>query len=244
MARTRLKMKGRKESDNGFLKLPIAVMKSEAISGLSGGGHKVLAALIATYKYTHNGCSTCTRAQMAARGCRSNRLRESGLSELLRKGVIEQVHQGGLHVPARYAFSWIPIEEGGDLLAATHVASGLWHKNKTPPPLWGHADPTVGSIKPHSGDSPTSTDPAVGSVEPPQPTLVTPLWVPSKDLTIGSALLGATDCDLEDPPGCARNSRRCLAPVSSVSNVIGAGRRAWIPDALPVEPPTNSHAHP
>jgi len=219
-------------------------MESEAVISLSGGALKVFAALIAKYLYKHNGCMTCTRADMAERGCRSNRLRESGLSELLRKGVIEQVHQGGLHVAARYAFTWIPVEVGGDLLAVSRIASGLWHKNKTPAPLWGHTDPTVGSIKPHSGDSPTSIDPAVGSVKPPQPTLVTPLWVPSKDLTIGSALLSATDSDLEDPPGCARNSRRCLAPVSNVSNVIGAGRRAWLPHALPVERPADSHAPP
>lgn len=155
MARTRLKVKGRRESGS-FAAIPHAILDSPEYAGLSAHAVKALLDLFAQYRGENNGDLTAAWSLMQIRGWTSKALLYRALRELLDKGWIVKTRQGGRHQASLYGVTWKPINPcGGKLdVSPTHVAPGTWkhqrgNQNSGPPvKLCG---PTVVPITRRSG---------------------------------------------------------------------------------------------
>lgn len=213
------KLKGRRESGH-FLALPLDVAKSPAVAGLSGPASKLLLDFAGEYELRKNGAMTCTRRVMAARGWTSNSSLAAALREVLDVGLIEQVQQGGLHLPARFAFSWLARDVGGDLLAESNVASGAWRKNKKPALLEGRNSLVGRPPRPSTRAKQEGIGLSGGPAEAIHSQSAALLEGPSKDLAICSpdfsapaGASAAVPVALSEPSGGAREIRDDVADV-------------------------------
>jgi len=159
MPRTLMKAKGRKELGS-FLRVPSVVLDSSSFRSLSTKSKALILEIGARYNGHNNGNLAAPWSWMKHRGWKSKDTLQRALVELQHFGMIELTRQGGLHGPNLYAFTWMPIDACKTRLdvASTHVASGKWKadaegdgdggmiENKTPPPLSGHATPTIGEV--------------------------------------------------------------------------------------------------
>jgi hypothetical protein len=127
MAKTRLKMKGRRESDT-FLALPHGVISSVNWLGLSPYGVKLVIDLAVQYKGWNNGDLCAVWPVMHKRGWRSKATLYKAIKEAIDLGIIMRTRQGGRNMPTLYAVTWKPIDEcNGKLdVSPTKVAPSTW----------------------------------------------------------------------------------------------------------------------
>lgn len=128
MARSRLKLKGRRE-EGTYLALPHAVLDSQSFSGLSGRAVKLLCDIARQFNGINNGDLTAAWTLMKARGWTSKDQLLKAERELRETGFIELTRQGGRHQCNLYAVTWNAIDAcpGKRLdVSPTHVPSGLW----------------------------------------------------------------------------------------------------------------------
>ncbi len=129
LARSRLKIKGRRES-GPFIILPKELLESSEYSTLSAKAVKLLIDLFSQYNGFNNGDFSAAWKLMAQRGWRSRDTLRRALNELVNKGFITMTRQGGKHRCSLYAVTWKPIDEcKGKLdIAPTKVACNSWRK--------------------------------------------------------------------------------------------------------------------
>jgi hypothetical protein len=129
MARTRLRIKGRRES-RSFSKLIHDYFESQQYASLSPRAVKVLVDLYCQYRGNNNGDLCAAKALMAQRGWRSSSQLQKALKELLQRGWIVVTRQGGRHAPTLYAVTFVGIDFcGGKLdVAANPVAGHDWKR--------------------------------------------------------------------------------------------------------------------
>lgn len=127
MARTLLKIKGRRESGQ-FVILPGNVTGSPQYAALSFPARSLLVDLLAQYRGNNNGDYSAAWKLMAQRGWRSRDTLRRALAELLQAGFIVKTRQGGRNIPCLYAVSWKGIDEcGGKLdMKANPVPLNTW----------------------------------------------------------------------------------------------------------------------
>lgn len=131
MARSRLRLKGRRESGS-FLALPHTLLDSPQWASLSVFTRILILDIAAQYRGTNNGDLSAAWSIMQKRGWKSRDTLGRALKEALDRGFIELTRQGGRNRPNLYALTWLRIDEcGGKLeVPSTRVASGLW-KNRS-----------------------------------------------------------------------------------------------------------------
>ena len=88
--------------------VPVEVMQSEACRTLDATILKVLFVLAAQYRGSNNGLLTLPLSEARKYGIRSSDSLNRGLKELLERGLIEKIHQGGLppYGCSKYALCW------------------------------------------------------------------------------------------------------------------------------------------
>lgn len=131
MARTRLKMKGRKESGN-FIMLPQAVLDDPNFTSLSPYAVKLLIDLYGKYNGHNNGDFCAAWTIMCKRGWRSKATLSKSIKELLEKNIIMVTRQGGRKVATLYAVTFRDIDECNGKLDVLPVrAPGTWRTSSS-----------------------------------------------------------------------------------------------------------------
>ena len=110
MARTREKIKGRRDSGT-FSKLIHAYFQSPEFAGLSPRAVKALIDIYCQYRGNNNGDLCAAISIMKARGWRSKDQLSKALKELIEKGWLTITRQGGRNMATLYAVTFMPIDE-------------------------------------------------------------------------------------------------------------------------------------
>lgn len=162
MARTRARMKGRRDTPS-FVMLPHMVIQSENWRRLSPHAVKLFIDLYGQFMGSNNGDFTAAWAVMKPKGWRSKATLHNALKELEWYGMIEMTRQGGRNRCSLYAVTFKPIDEcRGKLdVPATHVASRKWSQPVAPYP-----GPTKTKFLPSSVGHPATVSGAVASLAP------------------------------------------------------------------------------
>ncbi|MEE9354308.1 MAG: hypothetical protein V3U75_01830 [Methylococcaceae bacterium] len=150
MARTRLKVKGRRVSGS-FVSLPHALLEHSNYAALSARAVKLLIDLYAQYRGKNNGDLCATLSVMKKRGWNSNDQITKARNELLQSGWIVQTKQGGLNLgPSLFAVTFQSIDECGGKLdcSATRTALAYWKLGYNPELKLPHRN-TVQTEPPH-----------------------------------------------------------------------------------------------
>ena len=96
----------------GFFFLPAVVLQCRDFIDLKGSALKLLIDLGSQYNGYNNGDLCAGMSVMRKRGWNSNQQLTKGTNELLKRNLITQTRQGGLHLgPNLYAFTWQPIDK-------------------------------------------------------------------------------------------------------------------------------------
>lgn len=126
MARSRIKLKGRKESGT-FAALPHAVMDSDDYRSLSGSAMKVLMCLLRQYNGRNNGDLSAPFSLAHIWGVGSKSTLSKALKELQECDMIICTREGRFLKPggccALYAVSWKPINECGGKLEVSSTST-------------------------------------------------------------------------------------------------------------------------
>jgi hypothetical protein len=155
MARTRERMKGRRERGT-FSMLVHNYFTSPEYAALSPRGLKVLIDLLTQYRGSNNGDLCAAWQIMSKLGWNSRDQLYKGIQELKDKGWIVVARQGWNRAPTLYALTFLAIDEcGGKLdIASTRTPLHLWKcgvaTEKT-------ASRTTGRCVPHGGLKLTQT---------------------------------------------------------------------------------------
>jgi len=137
MARTREKMRGRRE-EGSFAAIPHAVLDSANYLKLSAHAVKLLIDLCAQFKGTNNGDLAAPWSKMQGRGWKSRDTLGKAIRELLAYGMIDRTRHGGEGRAGRkavslFAVTWRHVDScDGKLDVAAGPSSGRWRK---PPDL-------------------------------------------------------------------------------------------------------------
>lgn len=146
MARTRLRMMGRRESGT-FLRLPTDVLKCAAFRSLSTKAKALILDIGVQYNGYNNGHLCASWTLMKQQGWVSKQTLQAALDELVAKGLLELSRQGGRHRCSLYGYTWLPIDRGpaGVWLDVpeTKVASGLWRRRSDEMAENASASPTI-----------------------------------------------------------------------------------------------------
>lgn len=178
MKNKRLKEKGRLAS-GAFIALPLDVLNSPAVLGLSANARRLFVDMCGLYRYGHNGDISVARSIMEERGWTSHASLQRAVEELASAGIIEQTRQGGRHRASLYGFTWQAIDHcGGKLDTPEQVApSSLWRLPPEEKKDWPcHRAPLArskGQSSPKSGQPPSSISPTGGPPATIPPPMVT-----------------------------------------------------------------------
>lgn len=123
MARSRAKLKSRKESGS-FLLLPHSVLRHPDFANASPRAVKLLIDIAVEYRGKNNGDLNAVMSRLKERGWNSSSQLGKAKNELLERGLIIETRQGGLGIgPTLYALTWLDLNECGgklDISLATH----------------------------------------------------------------------------------------------------------------------------
>lgn len=126
MARTREKIKGRRESGS-FIMLPHAVIEDPNFVALSAQAVKLFIDLYGQYKGSNNGDLCAAWSVMQKRGWRSKATLFKALRELDARGLIMTTRQGGRKLATLYAVTFKDIDKCNGKLDVNHgPAPGTW----------------------------------------------------------------------------------------------------------------------
>ena len=114
MARTRRKLKGRREY-GGFILLPNALYDNPAFCELSPSALKILLGIMRQYRGNNNGDLSASFVQARKWGIGSKSSLASALTQLLDIGFIIRTREGVFINPggrcALFALAWMPIDD-------------------------------------------------------------------------------------------------------------------------------------
>jgi hypothetical protein len=115
--------------------LPVEVLESAACRTLSGTELKVLVYLAAQFHGSNNGSLTLPLSVARRFGMRSNDTLNRGLKSLVRRGLIELTHQGGLppYGCSKYALCWWELNNPRGSPVALQPTLKKWVSWEEPP---------------------------------------------------------------------------------------------------------------
>ncbi len=127
MGRTRIRVKGRRESGS-FIAVPKLILESDEYACLSAQAVKLLLDVFAQFNGRNNGALSASWSVMRQRGWRSRDTLGRALRQLVERQWLVLTRQGGRMWCSLYAVSWKPINDcDGKLdVSATRVASMAW----------------------------------------------------------------------------------------------------------------------
>lgn len=153
-----------------FIALPLEVLNSPAMVGLSANARRLFVDMCGLYRYGHNGDISVARSIMENRGWTSHASLQRAVEELANAGIIEQTRQGGRNRASLYGFTWQAIDHcGGKLDTPEQVApSSLWRLPQEEKKGWPCHRATgalsKGQTVPASRPPPSTTSPSTGPV--------------------------------------------------------------------------------
>jgi DNA-binding HxlR family transcriptional regulator len=110
----KLALKAAKDARGGghFLPIPLAVLRSPELAGLSPYAAKLLWDIASQWRLGQNGdANAAFEKVMRSRGWRSKATLNKAIKELLESGLIVRTRQGSLHQCSLYALGWLAIDE-------------------------------------------------------------------------------------------------------------------------------------
>ena len=112
MARTRARIRGRKESGR-FARLPHSILMHPSVTSLTAAVFRVLVAVVAQYDGRNNGALALPLSSAHTFGVTSANTLSRGLREMQVRGLVLQTYPGSYHppAPARYAVTWLPTDD-------------------------------------------------------------------------------------------------------------------------------------
>ena len=93
-----------------FVILPHGMLTHPSLQGLSGGGAKLLLAILAGYMGNNNGHLLATASRMKLHGVTTKEVIARGLEELIAAGLVVRTRTRHLRSPALYAITWLPLD--------------------------------------------------------------------------------------------------------------------------------------
>lgn len=121
----------RKRDGNAFVALPVILLHSPKLIGLSSRAVKLLVDLCAQYNGRNNGDLTCAFSVLRRRGWRSQTTLQAAKAELLVTGFIAETRKGKFpNQCALFGLTWFELDHcGGKLeISARSFPRGAWNK--------------------------------------------------------------------------------------------------------------------
>jgi hypothetical protein len=126
-----------RRSTQTFMMIPTAVLNSSKFIGLSLKARALLWDIGVEFNGYNNGHLAATWPMMERRNWKSKQTLHNAIQELIAAGMIDCTRHGCRGVPNLFGFTWIPLNEGKNILEVRTggAASGRW-KDELPAIPW------------------------------------------------------------------------------------------------------------